>query len=389
MFEEYLLKFGYTDEQIMMLKKTYPIKRYAEATLLYNIKNITNYFKKSGLNNSDIIYITMAIPNIICSSIEDLKIKIDDLVSLGFKRLMVINLIKNYPYILQLNKQKVKDGMDDLLEIGFKQEEITKLIINYPIILTYGFSNLKKHTQVFLDYGYDINDTIFLLTEDFGLFDLSVNKIKACLAKYEKLGFNNLDIVKMTRYLPTLLTMDIGLFQDKFSYLTDLGYSFNDIINIIHKVPFIVVDFYLERSKSTIDYLFKIGFSKEEIKSMISDNLYILFYSDESLENKINNFIVAGFDIEKVISIINNCPIIFGYDDDTVKEKISFYFDINLRDYLITNSKILFINLDIVKSRYHYLNNSNQYSSSTYEDLFITDSDFEKKYETFSYGDDV
>ena len=58
MLDEYMNVIGYTDEEISLIKKAYPINTYTESTLLYNIKNIVNYFRRNSLDNKDIIHIT-------------------------------------------------------------------------------------------------------------------------------------------------------------------------------------------------------------------------------------------------------------------------------------------------------------------------------------------
>ena len=79
MLDEYMISLGYNDEELKLIKNSYPLNNCSEATLLYNIKNMGGYLRKNGLNNKDIISITKIIPNIISMSIENIKQRVNDL----------------------------------------------------------------------------------------------------------------------------------------------------------------------------------------------------------------------------------------------------------------------------------------------------------------------
>jgi len=40
MLDEYMISMGFNDKEIFLIKKAYPINKYAESTILYNLKNI-------------------------------------------------------------------------------------------------------------------------------------------------------------------------------------------------------------------------------------------------------------------------------------------------------------------------------------------------------------
>ena len=67
------MNIGYTDEQIELIINSYPLNTYTESTLLFNIKNMINFFHRNGLNNEDIIKITSTIPNLLVISTENIK----------------------------------------------------------------------------------------------------------------------------------------------------------------------------------------------------------------------------------------------------------------------------------------------------------------------------
>ena len=92
MLDEFLQSIGYQESQITKIHKIYPSHQYSESTLLYNLKNLYQYFSKNGITEKEFIEITITIPNIIMRSIENIKIQIQELNSLGFHKLDIIEI---------------------------------------------------------------------------------------------------------------------------------------------------------------------------------------------------------------------------------------------------------------------------------------------------------
>ena len=100
MLDEYMSNIGYTEEEKEMLKKTYRMTSYKNSDILYNFKNLVNYFHKSGFNNKDIKKITLIFPKITYTSTDTIKQKIKELNEFGINKIDTFNIIKDYPYIL-------------------------------------------------------------------------------------------------------------------------------------------------------------------------------------------------------------------------------------------------------------------------------------------------
>ena len=122
MLDEYMISLGYNDEELKLIKNSYPLNNCSEATLLYNIKNMGGYLRKNGLNNKDIISITKIIPNIISMSIENIKQRVNDLSKMGFNKLDAFTMIKNYPYLIELSLEKIKNKIIFFKDLGFSSK---------------------------------------------------------------------------------------------------------------------------------------------------------------------------------------------------------------------------------------------------------------------------
>ena len=377
MLDEYMNIIGYTDEEISLIKKSYPISNFTESTLLYNIKNIVNYFRRNGLENKDIVYITVTIPNIICISTETIKIRILDLNSLGFNKLDAFNMIKNYPYIIEMSFQKIKNKYNCFLDLGFDKLDIIKIFTNNTELLNVDQSYIKNRFNYFHDFGYRKRDIRKIFSEIPEIIDCNITKINKKMDEYQKLGFNNLEVIKITSYLPELFITDNQFIETEFNVLLDFGYKQEDIIKIIKKVPIILKNNYLDNISNKLDNLLKIGFIKEEIVTITSINPYILLYSIDFIKDNYNNLEKNDFYKMEIIKMIKDNSIILGYDKNSLNTKIKFYKDHKLIDKIKSNSKLLTFNIDFIKARYKIISNKENYDIN---DLFISDSEFFKKY---------
>lgn len=374
MLEEFLLKIGFSEEQIQMIQRIYPKRMYSESTLSYNMKTLYHYFKRNTLDNQDFIQIIMTIPNILSSSIENIKLKIKSIQQLGFSKLNTFEILKKYPYLLELNTQKIKNTMDHLEEIGFMKDTIIPIIIKYPPILGMDFSSFQKQKDFFMQYGYSKKDTLTILEQVPSLFDENTKTLSSSLEKYKKMGFHKTEILKITTILPTLFYDKNSSLEEKWKVFREFGYSEMDIIQMIKKVPILLKEKYLEDLEEKLDYLLSFNFSKEDIIFMTCNNPYIFLYSQETLQIKYQG--LSSLLKKQTNMVLFKNPILFGYGYQNMEEKIAFYQKIKLSPSLLEETSILTISLDSIKARYHFMKKKLQE-----EDFFLTDSLFCKKYQ--------
>ena len=121
MLEEYMINIGYSDEQRELITNSYPLNTYTESTLLFNVKNIINFFHRNGLTNEDIVNITSTIPNLLVISSENIKNRVKELINIGFNKIEAYKMIKNYPYIIELSFQKIINKFNTYKAIIFDQ----------------------------------------------------------------------------------------------------------------------------------------------------------------------------------------------------------------------------------------------------------------------------
>ena len=73
MVKEYLLKLGYSNEDIENILSSYALKNLKEDTLLVHIKDNYNLLISLGYSHEDVIKMTKLLPSLYGYSIENIK----------------------------------------------------------------------------------------------------------------------------------------------------------------------------------------------------------------------------------------------------------------------------------------------------------------------------
>ena len=95
--KEYLLKLGYSIEDIGNILNSYPLCNLKENTLLADVKEVYSLLITLGYSHEDIIKMTKKFPALFGLSNENIKQKIDDLISLGYSGNDIVKMTKQYP----------------------------------------------------------------------------------------------------------------------------------------------------------------------------------------------------------------------------------------------------------------------------------------------------
>ena len=153
MLDDYMLAFGYSSEQIKLIKSSYFLKNRSDSDILYNFKSINSYFSRNGLSNEDIINITITIPNIICTSLENIKVRVFELSNYSLNKIDIFELINKYPYIIDMSINKIDNKYKFFYSFGFTNKAINNIFINYPELLNVDISLIDKRLKFFKEYG--------------------------------------------------------------------------------------------------------------------------------------------------------------------------------------------------------------------------------------------
>ena len=372
MLEEYMMNIGYTDEQIELIINSYPLNTYTESTLLFNIKNMINFFHRNGLNNEDIIKITSTIPNLLVISTENIKNRVKELITLGFNKLEAYKMIKNYPYIIELSFQKIINKYNYLKDLGFSDDNIVDIMANKTDVICIDNTILRKIINYFTEFGFSIDDIINIINVVPEVIDLRISYINKIIDELNNYGFKKSSIIKIITTVPNLFIFKDSL-TDNLDKLHELGYTIKDIISIVSRVPMVLRKSYFENITIKFALLNTYEFTNSDIAKMTIDNPYILVYSSEKIVGNIDKLINSNYSKDEAINMIKNCPLILGYDSNTLNGKLAFYKSNGLEKYICNNSHLLNFSLDLIKAREKVISD-NKIDNVYYKDLFENNS---------------
>ena len=374
MLDEYMKNLGYTDDEISLILSSYPICNETESTLLYAIKNLVNFLHRNSLDNKAIIKVTTTIPNIITMSIENIKIRIQELFQYGFNKIEVFQMIINYPYIIQMSNQRINNKYQLLEDIGFNKEDCNELFIKKTSLLNKDPSTIKKRIDYLLDYGYEEADIVTIVREIPDLLDMTQNALNKKIEEYKDFGFTKDEIIKITSYLPELYIYNKEDIENKTKYLTENGYTTKSIINAIKKLPIIIKHNNLERLEDNINNLQTLGFGISEIVPLTEKNPYILLYSKEMVAANFKTFINYNIYNSEVIKMMNETPLLLTYNNKELENRLHYHKDKDLIEEIKKHSKYMLYSLEFIQKREKYV------KKKDIKDIFLTDTEFYKKY---------
>ena len=167
-------------------------------------------------------------------------------------------------------------------------------------------------------------DIIKIIENSPELIDCNLNTINKKIDFFKDLGFTDKDIIKITSSLKELLLDSIDDIKNKIDYLIDYGYHDKDIINIIRKIPCILENNHLNNLSKLLTYLEDTGFTKNEIINITCNNPFILLYSIDYLNWKIDN-LLKFTSLDKIIKMIKDFPTILGYSIKSINNCVRNY----------------------------------------------------------------
>lgn len=373
MLEEYMINMGYSTQEIELIKNSYPINSTSDSTLLYNMKNLVNYLHRNTINNDGIIRITTTIPGIITRSIEDIKASVDELTKLSFTKIQIFSMFKTYPYIIDVSIGKISNLMSLLIDYGFSYDNTINIIVNFPSLINIDVGNIKLKFKFFLDFGYDVEEFIKLCIKMPSLLSLNKTKFSKKYDELTSLGLSKNDFIHISSLFPEIFNISVDEINDRLSLFFNNGFSKTNTFNIIKKIPIVLDDNYIVRITNSFECLKRLDFTSDDIIKLCLINPYILLYDYHIIESNFKNFVKYNLYYKEVRDMILNTPLLLTYNSMEISRRLTFYQKNKLIDYVKNNSKFLLFNLDFIKNRLKYVNDS-------YGDLFISDISFFKKY---------
>ena len=133
MVKEYLLKLGYSHEDIEKILSCYALKSLKEDTLLIHIKNNYNLLISLGYSHEDVIKMTKTLPSLYSLSIENIKqktiflkeINLDFIVADDTKKLMQ-SIDLTYARYMFLREKGIEITKDNYKRLFYDAKQFEK-----------------------------------------------------------------------------------------------------------------------------------------------------------------------------------------------------------------------------------------------------------------------
>ena len=157
-------------------------------------------------------------PAIYSLSIDNMKQKIEDLISLGYSKEEILKMTLNLPSIYGLSIDNMKQKIEDLINLGYTKEEVLKMTKNVPTIYSLSIETMKQKIEEIITLGYTKQEVIYIIKNYPTIFALSTKNLKEKIDFYNSIQMHELPIV-----VPKNLMQSIALTYARYMFFKDIG----------------------------------------------------------------------------------------------------------------------------------------------------------------------
>lgn len=197
----------------------------------------------------------------------------------------------------------------------------------------------------------------------------------------KNLGYDDDVIVKILEWNNKSLPETLNYYIEKtFNYFIEKGYTKDEIIKMTKTLP-ALFSLNEESLNKKYQYFIEKGYTLEGIIKMTKTIPTMFSLSEENLDKKYQCFIEKGYTLEEIIKMTKTFPALFCLSEENIEEKLSFYNDINLLFIAINDTKQLMQSVELSYARYMYFKEHGiTIDESNYIRLFYDNKKFSKQY---------
>ena len=245
--------------------------------------------------------------------------------SLGITKDKCIELLtafnKRHRYSIETFYKKSVDLVDFLRETGIKEDKIGSVIARFYPIFTYDLDLFNHSINRLLEYGFtkaEISKMITLAPNTLAIND----RIDDSFNYLYSLGYSKEDIMDIVKRSPSILNHSINYINKRFDYFKSIGMNEDEALRALKRAPTLIA-FSNEALDKKIDNLVKIGFNIQDVYSILRVNPSILAYTEESIMERINTLIGLGFTKEEAIKLYSYQKTMFTMKPDSIQDKVN------------------------------------------------------------------
>ena len=223
MLEDAFIDFGYTKEEYQNMRNYCSIDRYTDLKLLEKFNSINYYLLSNGYTRKDIIKMVKILPTLYSYSLENIKQKVNDMVSLGYSFDDVVKMTKSLPNIYGLSIETIKQKIDDMISLGYSFDDVVKMTKTLPTLYSYSIDSIKEKMDKMISLGYSRSDVVKMTKTLPSLYSYSTDNIRKKIDDMISLGYSFDDVLNMTKSLPALYSYSIENIKEKIEFYNSIG----------------------------------------------------------------------------------------------------------------------------------------------------------------------
>ena len=183
-------------------------------------------------------------------------------------------MTKTLPVLYGYSIENIKQKIEDLISLGYSQEDVIKMTKLLPALYSYSIENIKQKIEDLISLGYSRADVIKMTKLLPTLFGYSIENIEQKIEDLISLGYSRADVIKMTKTLPALFGLSIENIKQKITFLGE------------RQLDFIVIED-TKKLMQSIDLTYaRYMFFKDKGIEVTKDNYRRLFYSAKIFEKQ-------------------------------------------------------------------------------------------------------
>ncbi len=166
---------------------------------------------------------TKALPSLFGLSIENIKQKIEDMITIGYTEAEVIKMTKALPSLFGYSIENIKQKINDMIALGYTKIEVIEMTKVLPSLFSYSIENIKQKVEDMITLGYTKVEVIKMTKTLPPLFGLNIENIKQKIEFYKLIDIDRLLINDAKR-----LMQSIELSYARYKFYESRGIEISD-----------------------------------------------------------------------------------------------------------------------------------------------------------------
>ena len=218
MFREYMLGFGFKNEEINLIEKNIATDFYNTEKYVNKVKGIFQFMIDIGYEKKQIIKMIKEFPKLLDLTISNFKSKVEELEKLGFSTKEIIKITSSFSRIFSISIENIFSKMHTLKDLRYDDNSIKKIICLFPNVLSFANEYLANKFDDIMYMGYTPSQVRHITTSFPNILSLSTDNIREKIVFYDFLEISDFILEK-----PKFLMQSVELSYARYMFYKSRG----------------------------------------------------------------------------------------------------------------------------------------------------------------------